>query len=82
MATARTLTADDRAEAIEELEGALKAIRQALDEARETMRRVGGMARERAEAYWIAQIEGCLEGRGSMHTLQDTIDELTRGEDD
>ena len=34
------------------------------------------MAYSRAKSYWIAHILGALEGRGSMVTAQDSINEL------
>jgi len=35
-----------------------------------------GMIGRRAEVYWIAHIAGALEGRGSMVTMEETINEL------
>lgn len=35
-----------------------------------------GMIGRRAEAYWIGHIAGALEGRGSMVTMEETIQEL------
>jgi hypothetical protein len=56
-----------------------------LDRAR-TLLRGTGMAKERAEAYWLAHVETALSDDhdylgGSMVTMVDTIQEL-RGEDD
>jgi hypothetical protein len=35
-----------------------------------------GMIGRRAEVYWVAHIAGALEGRGSMVTMEETINEL------
>lgn len=40
------------------------------------------MAYKRAKAYWLTHIPDCLEGRGIMTTMQNTIDELYKGEEE
>lgn len=39
-------------------------------------------AHARAQAYWMSHIKGALYGRGSMVTLEDTIEELEEGDDE
>lgn len=71
---------------IDELEEIKYEISDAIQRAGRALRKLGkqkgvGAIAKRAEAYWLAHIEGALGdegnyGRGSMTTLDDTIKEL------
>jgi hypothetical protein len=62
------MIAEELGEIKNEFEGLLEQVKGLL--------RGTGMIGRRAEVYWIAHIEGALEGRGSMVTMEETINEL------
>jgi len=75
---------EERKESAERLEEIKDEISELLEEAADLLPR--GIMRDRANAYWYAQIRMALDddheylGSGS-HTIQDSIDELN-GEDE
>jgi hypothetical protein len=71
----RKLTAIDAADLAEALTGIKMQIEDLLQQARGELEGTGLIAR-RAESYWLAHLQGCLDDRGCMVTMQDTIDEL------
>jgi len=71
-----TMTEDD----LESLSEIKEQIAELVAQARRLLR--GTTEYERADAYWLAHIEGALDGHGSIVTMQDTIDALTAPEGD
>jgi hypothetical protein len=69
------MTASQATDKVEELQEIKEQIEELMSKAREILRGTGMVGR-RAEAYWIPTLEGCLDDRSCMVTLQDTIDEL------
>lgn len=76
---------DELSPVIDELEEIKQEISDSVRRARELLRSLkklgAGSIAKRAEAYWLAHIEGALGnegeyGRGSMTTMDDTIKEL------
>lgn len=67
----------DKQEAIERLQSIQGEIFGLVGEAEMLIRRFGGeLTQRRAESYWLAHIQGALEGRGSMVTMEETIKEM------
>jgi hypothetical protein len=68
--------------AVEKLETIQGWMMELLEEARKILKKeVGGMAYERADAYWLAHVETALKKEtrylgGSMVTMDDTIEEV------
>jgi hypothetical protein len=75
------LTRTEATDKASELQNLKERFEELVAEARDIMRGTGMIGR-RAESYWINSIEGCLDDRGCMVTLQDTIDELEAEESD
>lgn len=72
-------------EALERLTEIRDEIESLISEAKEIIRTAAGrqsLIDTRANAYWIPNIEGSLEGRATMVSMQDTIEELEASEDD
>jgi hypothetical protein len=67
--------ADSYEHKVNELNYVKGKMEELLDHARRVLGGTGSIG-QRAEAYWLAHIAGALEGRGSMVTLEDTINEL------
>ena len=69
---------------LEQLDEAKRGIQESLAAARaalESLPQAHRLVLRRAEVYWISHIQGAIESEsgfsGSMHTLQDTIEEIT-----
>ena len=66
-----------KTEAIERLQVIREEIESLTNEADRFIHESGSeMAYSRAKSYWIAHILGALTGRGSMVTMENTIDEM------
>ncbi len=65
----------DPTETINRLDEIGREIISRLVEARRLLRPYR-RAYSRADAYWLAHIEGAIRGGGSMVTLEDTINDL------
>jgi hypothetical protein len=76
-----TMTRDEAIEVADELTEIKMEIEALLERAEEALRGTGMIAR-RAQAYWLGHLADCLDGRGCMATMADTIRELTDGDDD
>jgi hypothetical protein len=64
-------------EAIERLREIKGEIDELINEADRTICQYGSeFIYNRASSYWLAHIKGALEGRGSMVTMEDTINEM------
>lgn len=70
-----------------EIEEQIQCIYDALDIIRDELRRAGGGVQARANAYWLAHIDGALLNRGgylggSFVSAADTLEELREDEDE
>lgn len=77
---------EKRDEAVREIEDAVEAIYEALDQIKQALKPFPG-AYERARSYWMAHIDGALLNRhgwlgGSFISAESTLDELRRDDNE
>jgi len=66
---------------IEEFEELMGEIRQLIDQAYGLLPR-GGIEQRRAESYWYNTMKGCIDGQATMHSMADSLQELSDASDE